>query len=197
MEILVEEFKNGKVVLICPGKDGSVDGFGDKYKLLAEKIVNKKLAAVVRISNPNTINTDREINLRNAIEYIQKNSTDISGSEQIELTIIGVSAGGRSAALLSSKYIEIKNILLVEPAKPFDDEKMKDTLSKFVGNTGIIVGSGSDSLGIEVGEAYKRMIGEKGEAILTEVENCDHHFSDPKNSELLENWIMDRLKSWL
>lgn len=194
MEISIEKHNNGKVVLICPGKDGSIDGYGGKYRSLSEKIVEEKLAAVVRISNPNTNNSDREINLVKAIEYIRKNVVEITGRNKLELTIIGVSAGARSTALLASKNIEIKNILLVEPAKVYDEEKMANSLSVFTGKIGIIVGDGDNSLGIEVGKTYKSLALYKEQV---EIENCDHYFSSKEASEKLNQWIMEKLKVWL
>jgi len=197
MDIFTDSFTNGKVVLICPGKDGSMDGYGGKYKSLAENIIKQKLAAVVRISNPNTDNQDREVNLRSAIEYIRKNSLKITGYEKFELSIIGVSAGARSAALLASNIKELKNLLLIEPAAPFDSEQMIKSLRSYGGKIGIVVGQGGDSLGMEVGNIYKKMARDESQVDLTEIKNSDHHFSDPKATEELNEWIMTRLTNWL
>src|SRR3989338_4126535 len=79
LELAIHPLLNGKIIINYPGVDGSIDGYNNKYKTLAEHIVSQKLASVVRLPNPFTPGLGWSMNLRKVLEYVLKNSKEICG----------------------------------------------------------------------------------------------------------------------
>ena len=167
---------NGKVVLLTiPGVDGSVDGFMNKYLLIAENINKKHGAAAVRMSNPYITSYHWEQNIRKILSYIDDNSKTISGREDIELRIVGHSAGAAVIAQIAWEYPFITRLLLINPATKLDLTRIKQGLVEFgAEKTTILVGSEDPSLAdIESLSETKGL-----ESLRTTVaEGADHYFS--------------------
>ena len=50
-DVAVHKHASQNIVIIYPGYNGNLDGYNEKYKKIAEWLVLKNVAAVVRISN--------------------------------------------------------------------------------------------------------------------------------------------------
>lgn len=167
---------NNKVVLLTiPGVDGTVDGFMSKYVRIAEHINKKHGAAVVRMSNPFITSCHWEQNIRKTLSYIDDNSEMIAGRNDIELRIMGHSAGAAVIAQIAWEYPFITRLLLVNPAVKLDLARIKQGLVEFgAEKTTILVGSADPSVA-----DIKLLREAKGfRALRTEIaEGADHHFS--------------------
>ena len=51
-DVAIHPFTNGRIVVNCPGSEGDIDGYNNKYITLSDYIVSQGLGAVVRCGNP-------------------------------------------------------------------------------------------------------------------------------------------------
>ena len=93
LELVIHPLNNGKIIVNYPGADGSIDGYNEKYKTLAEYIVSQGLASVVRLPNPYNFGFDWDMSLRHALAYVHENSKNICGSDSPDIYLIGFSTG--------------------------------------------------------------------------------------------------------
>lgn len=165
LDVAVTPAETNLVLLIIPGVDGSVDGYEEKYKRIAESVHNNHGVAVVRTSNPFISSYHWESNIRRILEFIQNNKTNITGSEQIEVRIMAHSAGASIVAQIAHEYPNIKRLLLINPATKLGYEKINEGLEKFNGNINILMGSADPSI-----EELRHLN-------IDVIEGADHYFS--------------------
>ncbi len=185
LELAIHPLTIGKIIINYPGSEGSLDGYNNKYKTLAEYIVDQKLASVVRLPNPHTYGFGWDMNLREVLSYVLKNSEAICGTKSPELYLMGTSAGAGVIASLAWEYPEIKKILLLEPAPIPDDEVTKEALGKYTGEIYIVVGSGGEALGEIVGRKFLDSAIKASRRVIFVIPNCDHQFKGEKNGRIL------------
>lgn len=183
LQITIHPFNNGKIIINCPGADGSLDGYESKYSKLADYIIGEKLGAVVRMPNPyNPFGWDK--GLRQVIAYVLENSKEICGSIKPEIYLMGTSAGAGVISVLAWEYPEVKKILLLEPAIIFDKAIIIQSLEKYKGKVVIITGSEDNALGINNGKVfYDASINTSKREIIV-LENCDHQFTGERNGRI-------------
>lgn len=177
LDVRVHKLQSGKVVIILPGVDGSVDGFENKYVRMADNITSKQRKAVVRLSNPFISYYHWEDNLREALAYVEESAQELFGTEDISIEIIGHSAGAAAAASLAWEYPAIKKLLLINTAAAVSPEKIVDGLRKYSNDVRMVFGSEDPSLPF----AATLPNGTQVEII----EGADHHFT----GERLEAFI--------
>ena len=77
IEVSTVEGQSDIILLIVPGIDGSVDGYKNKYKTIAENINSRFGATVIRMSNPSNMAGLHLRNLFEVLEFIE-NAYDLS-----------------------------------------------------------------------------------------------------------------------
>jgi len=184
VEIALHKLKTNNIILIVSGIDGSVDGYKNKYIKLANYLTKNKIGAVVRMSNPYTFGFGWDSNLRRVLTYILKNTNDICGNNKPNIYIMGISAGAGAAAMIAWEYPEIKKLLLMEPAWKIGPEMIKQNLPKFKGELYVVVGSGDEALGEEMGKKFIKYAPKAKHKELHIIPNCDHYFSGSQNSKI-------------
>ncbi len=184
VEVAVHKLKSNKIILIVPGVDGSVNGYKNKYVKLANYLVEQKIGAIVRMSNPYTFGFGWDLNLREVLKYVLENKENICGNNKPDIYIMGISAGAGTATMIAWEYPEIKKLLLMEPAWNVDPEEIKQNLPKFEGELYVVVGSGDEALGEEVGRRFIKYASKAKHKELHVIPNCDHHFSSNRNSKI-------------
>jgi predicted esterase len=160
------------ILLIIPGVDGSVDGFENKYVRIAEDVQRKYGAAVFRMSNPFISSYFWESNIRRALEYIQKNCSEIVGTKDYELRIVGHSAGAAVIASIAWEYPMITKLLLINPAMKMDIHQMKRGAKEF-GTEKITMLIGGNDPSIQQAREFSEQLGIK----TIYVDGADHNFS--------------------
>jgi hypothetical protein len=185
LDLAVHPFDNGKMIINVPGVDGSLDGYNDKYKVLAEYLVRSGVGAVVRIPNPYTFGYGWDINLRHALGYALDNSKEICGQANPEIYLEGFSAGAGAIATIAWEYPEVKKILLVEPAIVFRQDDGLNDMRQYRGQVCIVTGKGSDALGLEVGMKFYDAFENASQREIFEIPNCDHQFRGELNGRIL------------
>jgi alpha/beta superfamily hydrolase len=185
LELAIHPFGNGRVIVNYPGAEGSIDGYSNKYVTLAEYIVAKNLAAVVRLGNPYISGLGWDVNLREALAYVLKNSESICQFKTPEIYLMGFSAGARAIASLAWEYPEVKRILLMEPATLVQDSLEQASLVKFKGEVCIVVGTGSEALGEDVGKKFYDNAKSASKREIFVIADCDHQFRGEKNGRII------------
>lgn len=165
LDVAITPSKSEVVVLIVPGVDGSVDGYEDKYKRIAETLHKIHGAAIVRISNPFISSLHWESNVRNILNYIETNSSDITTSDKFVVKVMAHSAGASVVAQVTNEYPYINHLLLINPASKLNIEGTKKGLNEFNGKIDILLGEEDPSL--DDFEGFE----------ITVVKGADHNFS--------------------
>lgn len=185
LELAIHPLTNGKIIVNYPGSEGSLDGYNNKYKTLADYIVQKQLAGVVRLSNPHTFGFGWDMNLRRAMEYILKNSQDVCGSKIPEIYLMGFSAGASIIATLAWEYPEVKKILLFEPTLSINRPDISHGLGQFKGELVVITGQGENALGEDVGYEFIKLATQVSKKEIVVIPNCNHQFMGEANGRIL------------
>lgn len=100
------------VFLIVPGIDGSIDGYENKYKRIAESINHKYQATVIRMSNPYNLMKFHYRNLFEVLDYIEKHYD----MQSKKLYAMGHSLGAYMLGATAHLFDYIDKILLINPA---------------------------------------------------------------------------------
>lgn len=184
LELAIHPLLNGKIIINYPGGEGTLDGYNNKYKTLAEFIVQQKLASVVRLPNPHTFGFGWDMNLRNALSYILKDSMTICGTKSPQLYLMGASAGAGVIASLAWEYPEIAKILLLESAPVPNEEVTQVGIGKYLGEVCIVVGSGDEALGEVIGRKFLDAATNASKKEIFVIPNCDHQFRGEINGRI-------------
>jgi hypothetical protein len=184
LDVAIHPFNNGKIIINYPGADGSICGYNDKYIKIADYLIKKKIGAVVRIPNISSLGFGWDINLRETLSYVLGHSKEICGSNKPEIYLMGTSAGAGAIAMIAWEYPEVTKILLTEPAIVFDENLLITAMEQYKGKVFIVVGSGPNALGIEVGRKFFHCFKNSNDGWMFEISDCDHQFRGEKNGRI-------------
>lgn len=165
IEVSTIEGQSDIILLIVPGIDGSVDGYKNKYKTIAENINSRFGATVIRMSNPSNMAGLHLRNLFEVLEFIE-NTYDLSTKT---LYIMGHSLGAYMTSIVSLIFDYIDKILLINPATLIDNDVFDD-LSQRPRQLNIFLISEQDP-SFKLVDKFK----EVGTVYIQP--NADHHFS--------------------
>ena len=165
IEVSTIEGQSDIILLIVPGIDGSVDGYKNKYKTIAENINSRFGATVIRMSNPSNMAGLHLRNLFEVLEFIE-NTYDLSTKT---LYIMGHSLGAYMTSIVSPIFDYIDKILLINPATLIDNDVFND-LSQRPRQSNIFLISEQDP-----SFKFVDKIKEVGTVYIQP--NADHHFS--------------------
>lgn len=165
IEVSTIEGQSDIILLIVPGIDGSVDGYKNKYKTIAENINSRFGATVIRMSNPSNMAGLHLRNLFEVLEFIE-NAYDLSTKT---LYIMGHSLGAYMTSIVSLIFDYIDKILLINPATLIDNDVFDD-LSQRPRQLNIFLISEQDP-SFKLVDKFK----EVGTVYIQP--NADHHFS--------------------
>lgn len=185
IEMAIHPTSYGKIIINYPGADGSLDGYNHKYKTLAEYIVAQKLASVVRIPNKHTFGLGWDLCLRKAVDYVIAHSLEICGVKKPEIFLMGFSAGAGGIAMIAWEYPEVSKILLLEPTLKVGQRLVLDGIRQYCGELCIVVGSGEEALGIEVGNMIMEAAVCASKKELFEIPHCNHQFMGEANGRIV------------
>lgn len=165
IEVSTIEGQSDIILLIVPGIDGSVDGYKNKYKTIAENINSRFSATVIRMSNPSNMAGLHLRNLFEVLEFIE-NTYDLPTKT---LYIMGHSLGAYMTSIVSLIFDYIDKILLINPATLIDNDVFGDLNQRPRQSNIFLISEQDPSFKFvdkfkEVGTVYIQP-------------NADHHFS--------------------
>lgn len=153
------------ILLTVPGVDGSINGYNNKYKRIAENINRKYGATVVRMSNPYNLMRYHYRNLFEVLDFIEQ-KYDMSKKK---LYAMGHSLGAYMAGATAHMYDYIDKILLINPATGLEQSELSNLQNREKNKNIILIG--------EKDPSYKNRDEYSKYAKIHVVKNADHHFS--------------------
>lgn len=169
LEVFISPAKSKTIFITLPGVDGSIDGYKDKYKRIAENTQKERGMATVRMSNPFISSYHWDSNIRHVLDYVLANKLAITNYEDIEIQIMAHSAGAAIIAQIAWEYPEIKKLLLVNTAFKMNPDKILGGLSNFIGTVQFVFGRKDPSI------EWAKKLKEKYEVSV--IDGADHNFS--------------------
>ena len=185
LELIINPYTNGKIIINYPGAEGSIDGYNEKYRKLAEYIISQSLAAVVRLPNPYTFGFGWDMNLRQALAYVLEQSKNICNSNDPIIYLMGFSAGAGAIASIAWEYPQVKKILLMEPAPNVGEQGVTEGLGQYKGEVYVVVGNGDESLGLDIGQRFIDAVVNASKKEIFVIPNCDHQFKGEVNGRIV------------
>lgn len=185
IEMEIHPNQSGKIIINVPGYNGDINGYNNKYFVLANEMQRTNLGAVIRLNGgffhgylPNT-------QLKIALELATKNGQVICGNSTPEIYLMGFSAGAGSIAATAHEYPEVKKILLIAPSFDMPEDKVKEGLGKFKGEVVIVQGENDDIVGPETGPMCFQFATSAIKKEIFMISNCDHQFKGTKNGQIV------------
>jgi dienelactone hydrolase len=176
------------VVINYPGYNGDIDGYAQKYEKLACRIVEKDVAAVVRMGNEDRLGFLFEESLmgdlRATIEYVIGNAEKMCSTSTPDIYLMGFSAGAGAVAAVAAEYSAVKKILLIAPAGDAGNRNIAN-LAHFQGEVFVTVGAWDEVVGMYAGECFMELAKTATKKKLVIVPRCDHQFRGRKNGMIL------------
>ena len=189
----IHRTKSRAVLVMYPGADGSVDGYNNKYRKIANLIQSKNIASVVRLDNKYCYSGDLPYvelmvnRIAQVIEYIYNNSEEILGRKEIELYLSGVSAGASAVATILGEFPNIKKVLFIAPAQNAGMENIIRGLSSYKGELYLTAGEDDEIKSADTASLYYHACNNALKKELVVIPNCDHQFTSKKNGMILAN----------
>lgn len=176
---------NEIIIFIKTGQNGSIYGYKNKYLNIAKTINSKYGYTAICSSNP----FDGNNPLDNAIEVIKEYCKENNISDY-KIYYMGHSNGGAIGAWYGINYPEIKRMLLINTPLMYDFHKTKEGISKFKGESLIMVYGDFDQ-----SYNYIELLNPlKSSVFKVEIiKGQDHHFSknDIDFKELPEKYLIN------
>lgn len=192
MEVKTHPSSHKKIVVInYPGVLGDIDGYSYKYAKVAH-LVAQKIGTALRISGPEGLD-DGEYRpgvvekLKAVIEYAIWNSHTLAdcNQDELEIYLMGFSAGASGVAAVCWNYPEVKKILLIAPGGDAGEEASRTSLAKFSWNVYAIVGQDDEIVGTKTLQRHldASLVATRKRWLI--IPNCDHQFRWTKNGQLM------------
>lgn len=165
LNIAINEGDPENIFLIIPGVDGSLDGYLDKYRNIADSINRTEGVTTFQMDNPYISSIHWESNVRQILDYIQLEYPKLK-----TIKIMAHSAGAWVIGLIANEYPEITELLLVNPASNVKTDEFLNQIGETTSvKITILVGSKDTSVDI-----YTNV---PSNVSLVQIEGADHHFS--------------------
>lgn len=132
------------LIVIKTGAGGTVNGYMDKYKKLAEYIHHRTGYAVLTVDNP--VGADKEENFEvtmTAAEFAN-DVTEAAGGGEVPVYYIGFSLGASLGAMYGWQYPYIRKMLLINPPLMINWHRQRNGLEQFDGEQAVVAIGSSD-----------------------------------------------------
>ncbi len=153
------------IFLIVPGIDGSIDGYENKYKRIAENINRKHQVTVIRMSNPYNLMKFHYRNLFEVLDYTEKHYD----MQNKKLYAMGHSLGAYMLGATAHLFDYIDKILLINPATGLEQNEFSNMSERDKNKNIILVGDKDPS--------YDNYNEYSKYAKVHIIKGADHHFS--------------------
>lgn len=177
------------IIVNYPGYRGHIDGYNNKYKVLAAHLAKENVGAIIRMPN---IEREREEygvglieDLRLVMRYALENTPHLCAVKKPDLYLMGFSAGAGAVAACANDHSAVKKILLMAPSGDAAQETVKKSLAAFRGEVFVVIGEEDDVVGPDSGSAFFDMATAASRRELVVIPNCDHQFRGTVNGKIL------------
>lgn len=175
VEVAVYPGTAALALVIFVGQGGTVEGYRNKYQIIASELVEKYGAHVFIVENQQALDEDPTAYIQGAMAFVEETMVCF-GFQSWECFAMGMSAGASFLASCIQDLAQVSRLLLINPVLSLDFKRLTANLADFQGELTLIQGSedGERSLYPLIKEALQ---GEK-KKILT-FEGANHYFSHP------------------
>ena len=189
-EIHIHDCPESNVIIInYPGYQGDIDGYHNKYRMLAHLIRRKNVGTVIQMGNHYRYGFVYEksvvADLKTTIDYALANAGSMCSTREPDLYLMGFSAGAGAIAIVAADYRQIKRILLIAPSVDAGKTAIEEGLAKFQGEVYIAVGENDECVGKEAGDYFLKLATSAKKKILVVIPNCDHQFQGLTNGKVM------------
>lgn len=174
-----------KIIINVPGFNGDIDGYENKYKILAGHMQSDNLGAVIRTDNRILPGYLVDAKLRIALNYARENSFAISGDSNPEIMLMGFSAGASAIAAVAYEYPEVTKILLFAPSGNMPFPLIKNGLNSFKGGVYIVQGEQDEVVGPRAGKLFYDLATGASCKEIFMISDCDHRFTGEVNGRIV------------
>lgn len=181
------------VLIIYPGADGSIDGYNKKYRRLAQLIRSKNIATVIQLDNKyypsdNSTYSDLMIDkIAQIIQYVDDNSKKITGHNEIDFYLAGISAGAGAIATVLGEFPRIKKALFIAPAENVGLENIAKGLEHYEGELYLTAGEDDEIETFKSAKTYYDLCQKTSRKELVLIPECNHRFTGEKNGRIMAN----------
>src|SRR5258708_3223334 len=149
--------QSNKIVIIYPGYNGNADGYSEKYRKIADHLVERGVGAVIRMENKPidglSYPSSLVANLDAAIEYAVEEKSHFCGKGATSIYLMGTSAGGSAVAAVCANWgTLVPKILLLAPSG--DARGAVANLGNYRGDVYIAVGEKDEVVGKDAGQRF-------------------------------------------
>ena len=166
IDLSIMRGNNDEIVLIIPGVDGSLDGYLNKYRTIAEQLNSKYDAIVIRMSNPHNPMHEYNRNIFEVLKYIEEQFD----MKNMKLRIVGHSLGAYMAGSVAYMFDYIDKVLMINPVTRIDWDDMRSLIERPKSSNIFLIGDKDASY--DLLKNYKQL------GTVHVVRGADHHFSD-------------------
>ena len=185
VELAIHPNNSKRIIIIVPGINGDIDGYADKYKVLALHMQSDNLGAVIRTDNEMIAGYLPDVKLRAALQYERENAYSVCGEPEPEVMLMGFSAGASAIAAIAHEYPEVKRILLFAPSGDMTEKLVKGGLKKFKGEVYIVQGEKDEVVGPKAGKLFNDLATSAIHKELFMIPNCNHQFMGEVNGRIM------------
>jgi alpha/beta superfamily hydrolase len=173
------------IVISCPGRGGSIEGYQNKHVKMAT-MLHKEGLAVVRMENLGHKGFPYEHTLvddiKTVIRFALKAALNICGTERPNIFFRGFSAGASGGVVACRPFSQVTKMLLISLSTDVEPAVLIKSVSAYKGELYLLAGR-NDSVACELSEQVLQAAN-KTKAKLELVKNCTHLFQGPKNSQI-------------
>jgi pimeloyl-ACP methyl ester carboxylesterase len=125
---------NSEVILILPGRGGSVDGYDGKYRKIAENAALVHGNTVIIAANPEATLIKGDGGFSEIMAYVSRTMSKQFG-EDYTISIFAHSIGATLSMVHAWRFPKIRHLLLVNPPLMINFHKIKRGLAQFMGES--------------------------------------------------------------
>lgn len=190
VKLTVHPNPNGKIVINYPGVGGDIDGYNGKYATLGD-FMQQQIGTVLRTDNPYVAGFVYENfvqeHLRSIIKYSLENSQELAekGAEEVELYLMGFSAGASGIAAVAHEFPQVKKILLMAPSGDAGEQAVTEGLGKYEGECYIVIGQNDEIVGVRSGDLFESLATSASIVKQAVILDCDHQFRGETNGRIM------------
>jgi hypothetical protein len=184
IDVTVHTHNSNTIVIIYPGANGTKDGYENKYRKMAQKLVENRVGAVIRSSNKYIIGNGWTTGLEVVIEYALKASVEICGTKNPDIYLIGHSVGAGAVSLVACAYDNVKKVLLTSPAPISKNNKPEHRINEFEGEVHVRIPENDRSIPREQAMEFYDLATNASQKTVEIIPSCDHEWSGESNLDL-------------
>jgi len=193
INLQIHKSNSRNILIIYPGASGSIDGYNNKYKKIAQLIKSKNIATVIQMDNNYYFSSsltygDLMIDkIAQVIEYVDNNSKKLTGYNQVNFYLAGVSASAGAMATISGGFPQIKKMLFIAPALSVGIENIKRGLQHYEGELYLTAGENDEIKAFNSAKTYHDISERALKKELVIIPECDHQFRGERNGKIMAN----------